>query len=321
MKVSIIIPTLGRKDELYNTLNDLGNQSLLHSDWECILILQSKIDLSKIEALAKEKQIDLRIFYLSTPNASLARNIGLVEAKHEIVLFLDDDLIIQNRHFLESHLNNYLGAEIPGVFGQVLDPGVPPREERHLWSYKKHIGWLFFPPNFSRKCFVENGGAGNLSVKKALAIQVGGMDINYIKGAHREESDFCLRLTKTFGLLLFDPNASVVHLGATYGGCRQWGKNEGIHPLHHVFGEWYFILKGLKIGTIKWYHLHYHLSVLFIRQIWNPPNRKNIVPLFKAILRSINGFGKAIIASIKYRKSMPLVSTDVKYDLIFHNEL
>ena len=65
---------------------------------------------------------------------------------------------------------------------------------------------------------------------------------NLLKRVHIEESDFCL-LNQQFGKILFEPR-QFVHLGAAQGGCASWGKNDGIHPFHHVFGEWYFILKA-----------------------------------------------------------------------------
>lgn len=296
MQLSVIIPTLGRKEELYNTLKDLCKQQLDHHNWECLLIVQSDTDVERLESIAKDYQINLRVFYSHAPNASLARNIGLLEAQGEIVLFLDDDLIIENTDFLQAHLANYNDEHLPGVFGQVTDPGVPVRETRHKLSHHPRVGWLFFPPNFHRNCKILNGGAGNLSVRKRWAIAVGGMDYNFVKGAHREESDFCLRLTIKYGQLNFDAAATVIHLGAAGGGCRNWGKNEGIHPIHHVFGEWYFILRGLfKHKTIKWYNLHYHLGVLFFRQIWNPANQQNQLSIPKAIGRSIKGFCMAVL--------------------------
>ena len=321
MSISIVIPSLGRKDELYNTINDLSKQSLPKENWEVIVVLQNELDFEKFNLLCERTGINLRVYYSSAPNASLARNIGLIESKSDIVLFLDDDLVIENSDFLNSHITAYSDYSISGVFGQILDPGMSPRSDRHKWSYKKHIGWLFFPSNYDKQCYLENGTSANLSVRREKALDIGGMDIFFEKGAHREESDFCLRLTKKHGLIKFMPEASVIHLGAKHGGCRNWGKNEGVRPVHHVFGEWYFILKGLKIGTVKWYQLHYHLGVLFFRQIWNVYNRKSIGALFKATGRSFKGFFKALSASIKYKKNdLSLLPSEYNYDIVFEHE-
>jgi glycosyltransferase involved in cell wall biosynthesis len=320
LKLSIIIPTLGRKQELFNTISDLSHQVLPKELWEIIVVFQNQADIDIFKDKNKDWGIQLKLIYSPAPNASLARNIGLIESKGEIVLFLDDDLKIENHDFLTHHLNAYNSKKIAGVFGQVTDPGVPPRTTRHKWSYKKHVGWMFFPPNYDKECYIDNGGAGNLSVRRDLAMDIGGMDIKYEKGAHREESDFCLRLTREFGKLFFEPKATVVHLGAAQGGCRSWGKNDGVHPFHHVFGEWYFILKGLKIGTVKWYQLHYHLGVLFLRQIWNKPNRHAPDAMVKAILNSINGFFYALLAAMNFNQKITyMLPPGYKYQIVWQS--
>lgn len=320
VKLSIIIPTLGRKQELFNTINDLSRQMLPKESWELIVILQNQPDLEAFKSQNTKWGIQLKVVFSPAPNASLARNIGLLESKGEIVLFLDDDLEINNPTFLTHHLDAYENQKISGVFGQVTDPGVPPRSTRHKWSHKKHIGWMFFPPNYDKECYIDNGGAGNLSVKKDLALKVGGMDNLFEKGAHREESDFCLRLTRQFGKILFAPKATVVHLGAAQGGCRNWGKNDGVHPFHHVFGEWYFILKGLKIGTVKWYQLHYHLGVLFFRQIWNQPNKRAPLAMGKALINSAKAFSRALVATIKYNpQTTSLLPPGYHYQILWQS--
>lgn len=320
MKLSVVIPTLGRDEVLFDTIDYLENQTLDRNNWELLVIIQSKDSVDRFNEKQNKWNINIKVIFSPAPNASLARNIGLIEAKGEYVLFLDDDLIIENTNFLKAHIDGFNDKKVSGVFGQVLDPGVPERKDRHNWSYKKHIGWMFFPPNYNKKTYLDNGGAGNLSVNKEKALSIKGMDILFNKGAHREESEFCLRYTRKFGPILFEPAASVIHLGAAKGGSRNWGKNEGIHPKHHVFGEWYFILKGLKLGTVKFYQLHYHLGVLFFRQIWNAPNKKNPLAMLKAIGRSFVGFFKALYEAIKIKeKKRSLLPDDFQYELLFLN--
>jgi GT2 family glycosyltransferase len=230
------------------------------------------------------------LFYCSEGNSSLARNIGLVEARAPIVLFLDDDIKITNPRFLSNHLRHYTSPSLSGVTGQILDPSGQTRATRHAFSNNPRSGWLYFPYNFDKPCSIPNGCAGNLSVRRDWAISVGGMDAQYEKGAHREESDFCLRLTQQYGNLTYDPSASLIHLAAPAGGCRNWGQNWGIHPIHHVAGEWYFILKNLKQGRLLWRDVPHHLMQLYLRQIWNSENRYSPVRISSAISRSFMGF-------------------------------
>jgi glycosyltransferase involved in cell wall biosynthesis len=299
MKLSVVIPTIGREKQLLDLLLDLGKQNLSHGDWECLVIAQSDVNVDKIADIAKKYSLNIRVFYLNEPNASYARNIGLLEAKGDIVLFLDDDVKIESEWFLQHHLDNYADKLIPGVAGQITDRSKKVRHNRHKWSYKERVGWLYFPVNYNKRTFVLNGSSCNLSVRKEYAINVGGMDINYDRGAHREESDFSLRLTKKYGKLVFDPKASVIHLGTESGGCRMWGMNIGVHPLHHVKGEWYFILNGLRQRTISIGDLPHYLGALIFRQILNAKNLRNPALIPFSIIKSFYGFACAFRLTLR----------------------
>ena len=296
-QLSIVIPTLGRLPFLISTLQDLLKQDL--DAWEVLVVSQSELGPSPFLGLGDRAKAACRLFNCSQANASLARNIGLCEARAPVVLFLDDDIKIHSTHFLANHLRHYGSPSLSGVAGQILDPSCRTRARRHPFSNNPRSGWLYFPSNFDKPCSVANGGAGNLSVRRDWAVDVGGMDAQYEKGAHREESDFCLRLTQRYGNLTYDPAASLVHLAASVGGCRAWGENRGNHPLHHVAGEWYFILKNLKEGRLLYRDLHHHLLHLFLRQIWNPDNRYNPIRIAPAIRRSLHGLR---LAREKYRQ-------------------
>lgn len=319
IKLSIIIPTIGRKEELFNTLVDLSKQKFDKNEWECLIITQSEIEIEPIRKIADANKLNIKVFFSEQPNASLSRNIGLMEAKGEIVLFLDDDLIIENPNFITNHLRHYNNNKLCGVVGQVTDITKTVRNDRHKWSYKKRIGWLYFPSNYNRETTVLNGGAGNLSVNKNMGIDVGGMDINFEKGAHREESDFCLRLTKKYGMMIYDPTASVIHIGAKSGGCRTWGMNTGLHPIHHVKGEWYFILNGLKQKTILLRDLHHHLASLFFRQVFNEKNRKNPFALMLSLFKSAYGFILCMPKVFAKSKTLNNLHT-YNYKLIFSSD-
>jgi glycosyltransferase involved in cell wall biosynthesis len=273
---------------LLNTLDDLLCQD--HQDWECIIVSQGDNWQTLAPALHMKMPENLRFFHLKEPNASLARNIGLREAKGEIALFLDDDVVIKRRDFLANHARHFKDPKVSGVAGQVVGPDEQTRTERHRMSNCKRNGWLYFPPNFTGQSYVRNGASNNLSVRRKEAIESGGMDAHFVKGAHREESDFCLRYTDAYGLMVFDPEASLIHLGERVGGCRNWGMNEGVHPLHHVAGEWYFILRGVEAGSISIMDLAHHGFALLRRQIMNRPNLRSPQQLLRAIRRSGEGF-------------------------------
>lgn len=292
LDLSVVIPSLGRPRVLQNTLEDLVRQH--HAPLEVLIIAQDIITAESAQRHATDLSLNVIVEPLMQPNASLARNRGLQTARGEIVLFLDDDVQINSPKFLNAHLANYQKPEVPGVAGQILAPGENDREERHSRSLHPRVGWLYFPRDWAERTTVREAPTGNLSVRRTLALAVGGMDAQFHRGAHREDSDFTLRLTQRYGLLIFDPEASLVHLGEPEGGCRSWGSNRGIHPLHHVTGEWYFIAKNLRAGTILFRDLPDHLFVLIRRQILNRSNLTHPWRVVVAALRSAQGLGRAV---------------------------
>lgn len=104
MKFSIIIATLNRLEEPLLMLDSLINQSL--KDFEVILIDQNDKELITEDKLNRYKSIfDLKRIKTNTRGASNARNIGILNAKGEILTFPDDDCEFYPK-FLEE-INNY----------------------------------------------------------------------------------------------------------------------------------------------------------------------------------------------------------------------
>jgi glycosyltransferase involved in cell wall biosynthesis len=287
-RLSVVIPSLAREDRLRTTLCELARQR--YPEWECIVVLQSMPGAGARDALQRTLGERLRLFFLDQPNASLARNIGLIEATGDIVLFLDDDVLLPEPEFLARHARHYADPNLCAVSGQVRGRDRAARPTCHPWSLNPRYGWLYFPPNHTQPRRLSNGTSANLSIRRDWAIAVGGMDAQFEKGAHREESDFCLRLTHQYGPLLFDPEAWLVHLGEPTGGCRHWGMNRGLMPLHHVTGEWYFIAKSWRERRLGVLELAHHLLALARRQIFNPANRARPTRMLAATRRSFEGW-------------------------------
>lgn len=244
VELSIIIPTLNRYEDLKNTLRDLDAQDF--QDYEVLLIDQSD------DTTFQRLQVSDKILHIreSVKSASRARNIGLKRASGKYVLFLDDDVIIENRSYLRSIIQNYTKKGAVGVVGPIIEHRNPiTRIDRHAWSYNKSWGWLFFPRNYGKECMINDGGAGNLSVLRKNAIEIGGMDEQFIKGAHREESDFNQRYTRKFGWYHFDPNCALVHIGRREGGVRTWDtvRSKAVKAQHHYDGSWYFLFKNVNL--------------------------------------------------------------------------
>ena len=292
-QISIIIPTINRYADLKNTIADLNKQTV--TDVEIIIIDQT--DEAFAETIIGEKIIYL---HKSFKSASKARNVGLVLAKAPIVLFLDDDVIIESPDFLKNHLQHYENPSNSGVAGAILDLNRKWIETLPERTKHKYLGWLYKPRNYNKSSLNVGGGSGNLSVRTAWAMEIGGMDENFDKGAYREESDFCYRYTQKFVLLVFAPSAYLVHIGNPSGGIRTWKSSQGIiHPTQHMFGTWYFMFRNLPWFT--WFEY----SWLTIRRfILHKKLLTHFYLLPKALLWFSTSFFSALFKSLKKRKTI-----------------
>lgn len=296
LKISIIIPTINRYKDLKNTLNDLEKQSV--QDFEVIIIDQTDKELS--EEIHGDKIIYLHKDFKS---ASKARNIGLLKAKAPIVLFLDDDVIIENPDFLKSHLENYIRTpKLSGVFGCILSSNKKFATKLPSKVINSRLGWMYFPKNYDKSFKIGNGISCNLSVQKEYALSIGGMDENFYKGAHREESDFCFRLAAKYGKLNYDPATYLIHIGNPMGGIRSWNNSRGIiHSKQHMFGDWYFMFKHIPLFLWPLYSYK-----IFRRFILHKKLIKNFYFLPKACIMFASSFIKAAVSAISKPKLINL---------------
>ena len=100
IEVSVIIPVYKPESFLWECLSTLDRQTLDHSRFEVLLILNGPREpyMSQIEDFLKEHPSLLcRLIYSEKNAVSLARNIGMDEAEGEYICFLDgDDLVTDN---------------------------------------------------------------------------------------------------------------------------------------------------------------------------------------------------------------------------------
>ncbi len=123
-KTSLIIPTLGRPDNLRNCLDSLLVQTLPPD--EVIVVDQSSDDSIKNilnEYQQKHSQVIQTFVYAhqEQKSSARARNFGISLATGEIICFTDDDIIL-NPDYFEKVLGYFKDPQVGGVAGNVLNP-------------------------------------------------------------------------------------------------------------------------------------------------------------------------------------------------------
>jgi GT2 family glycosyltransferase len=94
---------------------------------------------------------------------------------------------------------------------------------------------------------------GNHSIRRSLAVQVGGYDEHFEASALFEETDFAFRAFAKGARFVYDPEAWLEHLKVPYGGCRIPG-NDGWLERQKTLSVWLFALRhvvgrGLPLGA------------------------------------------------------------------------
>jgi len=235
-EITVIIPTYQRAQVLVDTIGYIVN--LEPAPTEIIVVDQTGIHQGHVQEMliSLEKNGDIRWIRLAAPSIPYAMNVGLKEAKSAIVLFLDDD-IIPDKKLIEAHRHAHAaGHNI--VAGQVLQPGEEPLPDDGLGAFR-------FCSN--RRQLINEFIGCNFSVKRNMAIKLGGFDENFVHVAYRFEAEFADRALSAGEQILFEPAASIRHLKAERGGTRSYGEHlRTIKPSHSV-GEYYFLMRSKRV--------------------------------------------------------------------------
>ncbi|WP_167597893.1 glycosyltransferase family 2 protein [Leeuwenhoekiella sp. ZYFB001] len=251
LSFDIVIPTLGRKEVLKQTLEDLAHQSHVP---ECIIIIEQNPNTDSVSELdylhAESWPFEIKHTFTHQTGACNARNLALDQVEADWVFLADDDLRIPN-DFLQS-ANSFIQKEKPQAFTvSCLQQGEVEKEETV-------IQW----PSFGSGCsFVKASALENIRFDLALENGFG------------EDGDFGMQLRKSGVDILYTPFLTLLHLKAPVGGFRKpvdkpWhSENPSPKPAPTVLAS---ILKHATPSQIKGYKTLLFLKFYRLQQIKNP---------------------------------------------------
>ena len=103
-EISVIIPTYQPEGFLWECLTALDNQTLDHTLFEVLLVLNGPKEpyMSQIESFLKEHSgLACQVIWSEEKGVSLARNIGLDKAQGRYICFIDDDDLVTDDYLRE----------------------------------------------------------------------------------------------------------------------------------------------------------------------------------------------------------------------------
>ncbi len=172
MNVSIVIPTYNRKPILEKCLMALENQILNENvdNYEIIVIDDGSTD-DTTSWLKKNKETlpHVVLYEQEHGGPALGRNLGVINSKYEIIIFIDSDLIVLN-NFITSHVDKLLSHWKKNnkkcfTYGSVINTSNfrHPKNEKYKIS---DISFAYF-------------ATGNVAISKELLLSVGLFDTSF----------------------------------------------------------------------------------------------------------------------------------------------
>ncbi|MCK0473052.1 glycosyltransferase [Halalkalibacter sp. APA_J-10(15)] len=114
-KISVIVPTFNKLNELSLTLNSLINQTVSKEDFEVVIADDGSSEDVK-SLLRLYPQINIKYTYQEDKGfrAAKARNMGMLHASGEIYLFIDSGVLLEQT-CLQKHIDLHLESVEPLV--------------------------------------------------------------------------------------------------------------------------------------------------------------------------------------------------------------
>lgn len=248
LKCSVILPCYKNREPLLCTLRSLAQQTLPQGEYEVIVVDDGSSD-AQLAGILAESGFGYALRYVAYPvnrGASHARNVGIAQARGEVVLFLDSDQVFAP-DFLEQHLAFFehvpadqavlqigLRNDIPLTPAAIANPAASvtytdPRFAVFEW-YSENLQML--------RGAWHLGFSHNFSIRRRDLDGSDGFNDAAFRNWGLEDSEFVYRLTKGGVKLAYNPNVLAYHLAHPvswncHEGYLSWNRNlEAFMSLH-----------------------------------------------------------------------------------------
>lgn len=217
--VSVVIPTFHRPDVLERTLWSVAKASYAGA-YELVVIDDGPSESTK--QVAERTRIEfprsvLRYIPQENAGAARARNRGAQEAQGDVLIFLDDDMVVQPDH-LDLHVQHLVSPVERVVNGHwEFAPEVQEELERspfgrfRLWLegwIRRGIPMEAVSQNVLRPNMVT---ACNLGIRRDHFLALGGFDESF-PAAGYEDQEFGLRAKRAGFEFIYDRRIALSHL-------------------------------------------------------------------------------------------------------------
>ncbi len=220
MFASVIMCTYNRDKYIYNVLKSIADNKISKDQYEIVLVNNNSNDNTEAECnrfTTDFPDVKFRYFIERNQGLSYARNRGIQEAYGDLLVYVDDDALINNEYlqtyitFFEEH------PEIDAAGGPII-PKYETEEPSWMSTFTRQLitGKLYLGDKVREFPSQSFPGGGNAAYRKSVFDKVGLFNVELgrkgdsLIGA--EEKDIFDKMT-TLGMRFFYlPNAILYHL-------------------------------------------------------------------------------------------------------------
>jgi len=272
-KITVLVCTYNRADSIKDLLDCLLTQDLKEG-YEVIVVDNNSKDNTKQAVGSFEPRFNgrLRYFFESKQGKPYALNLGIKEAQGEIIVFTDDDCLVDKDYLskINEAFQKY-GNEIGVVGGRItpywVDGTKPPKwfsdikPDSELKIYfNGPLGTLDygdkpFVIDFSKEVH-KNGHfyGANISIKKEFLDKYGYYDPKMTLG---QDTEICLRLFKAGVKGMYEPKINVNH------------KVNAQKITPSFYYRWFYLrgkFRESNLNSVKKFFYPFGIPTWFIRQ-------------------------------------------------------
>jgi glycosyltransferase involved in cell wall biosynthesis len=212
--LTVAIPTYNRSGRLRETLAGLARQDYPPDRWEVLVIDNNSMD-DTAAVVAEFGGARPRFHYFKEPKQGLdhARNRAIAEARGDIIVFADDDILVEPNWLTEMNrpFSDDASGTVAAVGGEVIPvfpDGLP------AWVAEWHSP-LAFRPDAGPLPPQHSPMGANLAIRRDVFARLGAFDTaldraagNYFSGG---DAEMVRRIRAAGGAVWFAPAAAVRH--------------------------------------------------------------------------------------------------------------
>lgn len=209
--VSVIINTYNRCNHLKRLLDCLAHQS--YENFEIIVVDGPSSD--DTEKMLETYCNIIHLEHCDIVNLCKSRNIGICAASGEIVAFIDDDAVPENKDWIKNAIRYFEDSQVGIVSGAVYRiNGQIEFQYGYFSAFGDNISVGIEPldPANAKKGQFRGSAGGNVFFRKSSLLEVGGFDEYY--AYYMDETDVSLRIQLNGYRLSYCNSSSIIHEAA-----------------------------------------------------------------------------------------------------------